>query len=378
MASSRQRPLPDLPLRRRDALRLLLAAAPPAAALLAADSPATLTALRARSPAAGEPPGQNPAGERPAVGQPAVDKDGPAASSTPATMAGWGSSTMAGMAAELESLAADHGWAYVDGGAGGQTAEQILARLGSRPARMASGQVPARGPVVLSTGTMSSRSPAAFDAWGTLAGIPGHLTKDGGSHLGYTFLRTLPGDAREIPDGTLFIPATERPVRTGINHLNIGKNNLSGRHGGSKDPSRIVAWTGEAHDWLAESGARVLVWGHFPNTGTPRSSPVRKRILRVNAELRERYGHRYLDLHGLVTGDEVWELAGVRPTAEDRREQKLGNKPPGLSKDRAHLSAAGRRAVRLVVERRLADLGWFTAAHPPLRAAALPQWPPLG
>jgi len=371
VASSRQRSVPDLPLRRRDALRLLLAAAPPAAALLAADSPATLTPLRARSPA-GRPTAGNPAGEQPA----ARGATPAAAPGTPATMAGWGSSTMAGMAAELESLAAGHGWAYVDGGAGGQTAEQILARLGSRPARMDTGQVPARGPVVLTTGSMSARSPAAFDAWGTLAGIPGHLSKDGGSQPGYTFLRTLPGDARELPAGTLFIPATEMPVRIGINHLNIGKNNLSGRHGGSRDVARIVAWTGEAHDWLAASGARVLVWGHFPNTGTPRSSPVRKRILRVNEELRARYGNRYLDLHGLVTGNDVWELSGVRPTAEDRREQKLGNKPPGLSKDRAHLGAAGRRAVRIAVERRLADLGWFTAAHPPLRAAALPQWPP--
>ena len=376
MASSRQGPLPDLPLRRRDALRLLLAAAPPAAALLAADSPHSLAPLRARSPAApGErPPGENAAAEHPA----AADADPVVASTAPATMAGWGSSTMAGMAAELESLAADHGWAYVDGGAGGQTAEQILARLGSRPARMDAGQVPARGAVVLTTDSMNSRSPASFDAWGTLAGIPGHLTKDGGSQPGYTFLRTLPGAAREVPAGTPFIPATELPVRIGINHLNIGKNNLTGGHRGSKDPARIAAWTGEAHDWLTASGARVLVWGHFPNTGTPRSSPVRKRILRVNEELRTRYGSRYLDLHGLVTGDEVWDLAGVRPTVQDRREQKLGNKPPGLSKDRAHLSAAGRRAVRLVVERRLADLGWFTRAQPPLRAAALPRWPSQG
>ena len=94
--------------------------------------------------------------------------------------------------------------------------------------------------------------------------------------------------------------------------------------------------------------------------------------------LRERYGSRYLDLYGLVTGDEVWELAGVRPSAEDRREQRSGNKPPSLSKDLAHLNGPGRRAVRLVVERRLADLGWFTTAEPPLRAAALPQWPAQG
>ncbi|GER21978.1 hypothetical protein NCCP1664_04750 [Zafaria cholistanensis] len=357
MAFSRQRPVPGLPLRRRDALRLL-AAAP----LLAADSPATLAALRARSPgAAGGPPGAHP-----------VVDGGP---TIPTAMAGWGSSTMAAMAAELESLAAGHGWAYLDGGAGGQTAEQILARLGSRPARMDAGLVPSRGAVLLTTGSMSARAPAAFDAWGTLAGIPGRLAKDPGRQPGYLFLRTLPGPAREVPDGTPFIPATETAARIGIGHLNIGKNNLTRGHPGTHDPARIVEWTGEAHDWLASSGTRVLVWGHFPNTGTPRSSPVRKGILQVNEELQARYGSRYLDLHGLVAGDEIWELAGVHPTAEDRREQKLGNKPPGLSHDRAHLSRAGRRAVRIAVEHRLAELGWFRAAQPPLRATALPRWP---
>ena len=147
---------------------------------------------------------------------------------------------------------------------------------------------------------------------------------------------------------------------------------------GSRKPARLVAWTADAHDWLAATGARVLVWGHFANTATGRSSPVRERILEVNGELRERYGSRYLDLYGLVTGDDVWELAGVRPTAQDRREQKAGNKPPSLSKDPAHLNGPGRRAVRLVVERRLAELGWFTAAEPPLRAVALPRWPVTG
>ena len=161
MANSRQRPLPDLSLRRRDALRLLLAAAPAAAAVLAADSPDTLFPIRARSPgsAAEGPHWERPPGEGPA-GNGTVPAGALAAA---ATMAGWGSSTMAGMAADLESLAADHGLLYLDGGAGGQTAEQILARLGSRPARMDAGRVPAHGSVVLTTGRPIRRAPGI--AW---------------------------------------------------------------------------------------------------------------------------------------------------------------------------------------------------------------------
>ena len=330
----------QLPIRRRTALGLLLAALPCA---VAADAAAALI------------------GTTPALAD---------HRQTAPKMAWWGSSTMERVSPELVQLARTYGLEYFNGGAGGQTAEQILARLGSRPALMAGGTIPSSGPVVLSTPTLSAAGGAPFAAAGTLAGIPGTLTKPQGQQRGYTFQRSQPGRPARIPAGTPFIPAKGREFRSGINHLNIGKNNLTGKRIGEADPDTILGWTYEAHDWLAAGSQRILVWGHFVNTGTPESSSIRKHIRHINDGLKARYGPRYLDLSDLLTHPGVWDITGIQPTAEDLRQQALGNKPPSLSRDAAHLNAAGYRALRHILEQRLGELAWL----PPARDRTAPQF----
>jgi len=216
---------------------------------------------------------------------------------------------------------------------------------------------------VLATPSMSAAGTASFAAAGTLAGIPGTLTKAHGAQRGYTFRRSQPGRPARLPEGTPFIPAKGREFRTGINHLNIGKNNLTGTHPAETDPDTILGWTYEAYDWLSASSPRILVWGHFVNTGTPESSPIRKRIRHINDGLKARYGPRYVDLAGLLTHLGVWDATGVRPTAADLRQQALGNKPPSLSRDTAHLNAAGYEALRHITEQRLGELAWLPPAR---------------
>lgn len=274
-------------------------------------------------------------------------------------MAWWGSSTMAGVSPELESIARTYRMRFFNGGVGGQTAEQILARLGSRPALMTGGTIPASGPAVLTTPSMSAAVPAPFKATGTLAGVPGTLTKAHGTQAGYTFARDQPGKPVRIPDGEPFIPTKGKEFRRGINHLNIGKNNLTGKRPGTSDPDTILGWTFDAYDWLTASSPRVLVWGHFVNTGTPEASAVRGKIRRINEALKDRYGPRYVDVEGLLTHLGVWEAAGVQPTAADLKQQALGNKPPSLSLNPAHMNATGYKAVRHVIEQRLGELAWL-------------------
>jgi hypothetical protein len=323
----------QLPVRRRTALGLLLAALPCA---VAADvAAAGLT------------------GKAPVL---------PGRPRTALKMAWWGSSTMERVSPELERIARTYGLQFFNGGAGGQTAEQILARLGSRPALMAGGTIPSSGPVVLATPSMSAAGDASFTAAGTLAGIPGTLTKPQGPQRGYTFLRSEPGPPAKLPEGTPFIPAKGGEFRSGINHLNIGKNNLTDTHPAETDADTILGWTYQAYDWLSASSPRILVWGHFVNTGTPASSPLRQRVRHINDGLKARYGPRYVDLAGLLTHLGAWDLAGVRPTAEDLRQQALGNKPPSLSRDTAHLNTAGYLVVRHIIEHRLAELAWLPPA----------------
>jgi hypothetical protein len=318
------------PVRRRAVLGLVLAAVPCAVAADLRGQPTAQMASPARPARSGSP-----------------------------EMACWGSSTAAGMSPDLSLLASAYGLTYFNGGAGGQTAEQILARLGSRPARMGAGVIPSADAVLLSSPSMSAQDSARFNAAGTLAGIHGKLSKAPGAQAGYSFRRSQPGNRARIPDGTPFIPAEGSEFRAGISHLSIGKNNLTGNHHATTDPDTIIEWTQAAEEWLSAAGGRVLVWGHFVNTGTQASSPVRRSVYRFNEALKARYGPRYLDLDGLLTHRGVWEMAGVRPTPEDLMEQARGNKPPSLSSNGAHLNAVGYAVLRRVIEGRLGNLGWL-------------------
>ncbi|TJY67408.1 hypothetical protein E4J89_15085 [Arthrobacter sp. CAU 1506] len=322
------------PIRRRAVLGMMLAAVPCAAAADIAGHPPVPAVARLAHPS-------RPGGH---------------------TMACWGSSTAEGMSPELAQLASAYGMTYFNGGAGGQTAEQILARIGARPARVAASVIPASGAAVLSSPSMSAMDAASFSAAGDLAGIPGKLSKAHGAQPGYRFHRRRPGTSVRMPDGTPFLPTEGGDFRAGISHLSIGKNNLTGKHHAASDPDTIVEWTHAADTWLTAAGGHVLVWGHFVNTGTHASAPVRRRIYRVNAALSIRYGPRYLDLDRLLTHRGIWEMAGIRPTASDLREQAKGNKPPSLSSNGAHLNALGYAVLRRVIESKLENLGWLP--HP--------------
>ncbi|MFT4469790.1 hypothetical protein ACMX2H_07765 [Arthrobacter sulfonylureivorans] len=321
--------------RRRAVLGLMLAAVPCAAAADVAGQPAVRAMARPAHPGLRGAP----------------------------TMACWGSSTAEGTSPELAQLASAYGMTYFNGGAGGQSAEQILARIGARPARVAAGVIPASGAALLSSRSMSAEDAASFSAAGDLAGIPGKLSKAHGAQPGYRFHRRQPGKSVRIPDGTPFLPTEGSGFRAGISHLSIGKNNLTGKYHATSDPDTIVEWTDAADKWLSAAGGHVLVWGHFVNTGTQASAPVRRRIYRVNDALSSRYGPRYVDLDRLLTHRGIWEMAGVRPTPSDLREQAGGNKPPSLSSNRAHLNAVGYEVLRRVIEAKLTNLGWLPPAR---------------
>lgn len=139
--------------------------------------------------------------------------------------------------------------------------------------------------------------------------------------------------------------------------LNLGKNNLNGG-GGTKDVGTLLQWTRDAVTW--NGGSNALVMGHFINTYTPRTgSRFRKRVTAYNQAARTEFGRQFLDLGGFLASPAVWGYAGIDPTAADRREQAAGNKPPSLSKDKAHLNPAGEVAVARWVHENLSALGWL-------------------
>lgn len=268
-------------------------------------------------------------------------------------IAGWGSSSMQGAGKEFAAMAGALGASYFQGGKGGELSSHIAARLGSIPARLKvrGGVIPASGAITVTASNMPpSTSMQAYD--GTLAGVPGRLSS---TATQLTFTRLKPGKAIRLSGEQPFIPEMGKRHRTAVTLLWMGKNDLNA----GERPEVVARRTQASCDWLAPRIKRCIVLGHFNNTGTPANAALRQRIRQVNAAYRARHGRQFIDIQALLTSQEVWSLAGIRPTAADLRAQALGNKPPSLSSDDAHFNAAGYAAVRRLVERRLHALGWY-------------------
>ena len=268
-------------------------------------------------------------------------------------MAGWGSSTMEYMGAEVAAEMAELGVAYYNGGDAGVRAEHTLAQLGSHPAliTIAGGSIPASGPVdVTASNVRASNLLKAFS--GTLAGVAGTLSSTATSLV---FTRAADGAATAVPPGTPFLPSIGPQYRDAVNVLNIGKNDI----GSAGADTMIIEKTAEAFAWMSPLVKRIVVMGHAVNRDTADDSPGRAQIMAVNAAFARAYGALYFDLQGYMTGPQIWIDSGVTPTADDLAAQARGNKPPSLSLDDLHFNAAGDAAVAKALRRFVVALGWY-------------------
>ena len=268
-------------------------------------------------------------------------------------MAGWGSSTMEYMGAEVAAEMAALGVSYYNGGDAGVRAEHTLAQLGSHPAliTIAGGSIPASGPVdVTASNVRASNLLNAFS--GTLAGVAGTLSSTATSLV---FTRAADGSATAVPAGTPFIPTIGPQYRNAVNVLNLGKNDI----GSAGADTMIIEKTAEAFAWLSPMVKRVVVMGHAVNRDTATDSPGRTQIMAVNAAFARAYGALYFDLQGYMTSPQIWIDAGVTPTQADLDAQARGNKPPTLSLDDLHFNAAGDAAIAKALRRFVVNLGWY-------------------
>lgn len=305
-------------------------------------------------------PGLNVPAPPPAPAPPAAPSaDGRPLYADPLVWSMWGSSSAAGIAAELSAAAAEHGAAFTDGGKGGEWSFQIAARLGSVPARLSfpENTVPASGTVAVAGGALDVNGSSLKTFAGTV------LTRSGATvagTLGYSsgalrFTRTAAGTAEPIAPGTPFIPDLGTAARAGTVLLWMGKGNAG-------EVERVIYETSASYDYLAPLVKRCLVLGHFVNTGRTAGDTGRAKIQAINNAYSARYGPAYVDISAYLTGSQVWADTGITPTADDLAEQKLGNKPPSLSSDDQHLNDAADRAVTNLIIRRMQTLAWLPAA----------------
>lgn len=270
----------------------------------------------------------------------------------------FGSSTMGGVSGRYAILAAQYGATSYVGGEGGQSSEHILARYGSRPAIVAAFTIPAAAtPVNIVLRNVPTHS-STFQLGTTIAGIPGVINKASGNTASYTFTRTTAGTSAGVDEGTV-APATQgNNERGSLLILNLAKNNITGVSGTS-DLDALITWSHEAYAYATSLSKNVLMVGHFVDTNTTATDPVRGQIQQYNNALRDRYGARFLDLDGMVTDPGLWSRIGIAATATDLAQQAIGNKPPSLSSDDLHLNDAGYDLMRDTTHAKLTALGWI-------------------
>ena len=278
---------------------------------------------------------------------------------TTTVLAAWGSSTVSGLTSRLSAKAAAAGMTFYGGGIGGEVAETILARYGSRALIINAATIPASGPVTVTSSNAPTVFHTTFSFTGTLAGVAGTLAKAAGSAAAITFTRTAAGTATPVPAGTPFLPTLGVEHRNAVTILQAADNNLSGTVAGSETNVDVIEqWTAEAYSHAGTLGRLVLILGYWTDRDVVDGSPIRTRIQDYNARMAATYGQRFLDLGAYVTSSQVWTDTGITPTASDLSHQTRGNKPPSLSSDNEHLNTAGYDAVANLIGKRLADLGW--------------------
>lgn len=279
-------------------------------------------------------------------------------------IAGWGSSTMQGMAGRLATMSAGFGATYYPGGVGGENLYQILARLGSRPAQIVlpGNELPASGSVVVTISNgISNRAGTSFV--GTLLGVPVTVASDG---TAWTLTRTTPGAVVAVPAGTPLISAPGETYKDAVALLNLGKNSFGA---GGMTAQIIADATHAAFDWLAPQVKRALVIGHFTDSNTAVGGGEYNDIRAVNAALKTRYKlpriNLFVDLQAFICenvpffGQTAWQVAALTPTADDLASMAEGRKPPSLSSDAGHLNSPGYAAATWLIQQHLTATKWL-------------------
>ena len=288
-----------------------------------------------------------------------------AGSATPAAYApvkvyAAGKSTMQGLAADLPNKLAYAGVSFLSSAVGGFKISNIAAAVGTRPVAVAAVTVPASGGVTVVPMNLDEPNTYSPATWtGTLAGIPGTVSKPV-NVVTWTFTRTASGTATAVAAGTPFIPSPAAGYRGGIALLNTGQNTLTATLLPGWDVERVISMTESLADYFGGTNARVLYIGHFVDQGPPAVSTSRDRIKAFNTHFAAK-GARFFDLAAYVTSPDIWTDTGITPTQADLDEQALGNKPPSLSADAAHLNTAGYNAVNNRIRDNLIALGWLPA-----------------
>ncbi|MGY5766009.1 hypothetical protein ACXET9_12500 [Brachybacterium sp. DNPG3] len=187
---------------------------------------------------------------------------------------------------------------------------------------------------------------------GTLGAVAGTLDGTSG-----TWIFTPSTPETEVVEGT-FVSALREIAAGARQILWVGKNNIG-------DVDRVLADTQRIWDAADDPEHDTIVLGQWATENDPVGSTTATALARVNAEQKERYGDRFLDVQTLLTSEDglgCSPIAGLAVLEQGASQDALerGVVPPMLiASDAIHLNGWGNLAVSWALVRRMRELRWL-------------------
>lgn len=241
----------------------------------------------------------------------------------------------------------------------GYTVDEEAARIGALPLPLilVGGQIPASGAVTATTTAAIGWGNGNRTWAGTLAGVPGRITREAGSNR-LTFTRTAPGAVTAVAPGTVFVPDfAGHAGDTAV--IMLGRNDVSQSVRGSSATvaEHIVTGVRRIVDWLSADIKQVMILSVTTNTGEIAGTAGHATVTEANRRLAELYPSRFYDLRRYLVDQAIYDL-GLTPTAADLAKMAGDTLPPSIMDPGAAGTGDGThysKATAALVGRRVHD-----------------------
>lgn len=246
----------------------------------------------------------------------------------------------------------------------GFTVDEEAARIGALPMALTldGGRIPSSGPVSATLAEPIGWGDGATSWAGTLAGIPGRITRAAGS-TAVTFTRSASGSVVTVPAGTVFVPdLAGHAADTAV--IMLGRNDVAQSVTGRETSvaAHIAAGVHRIVEWLSADIKQVVVMSVTTSTGEVAGSANHAVVTEANRLLADLYPTRFLDIRQYLVDRAIYDL-GITPTQTDLAKMAGDTLPPSImdpgragTGDGTHYSKAtaalvGRRVHEFITSR---------------------------
>jgi hypothetical protein len=265
---------------------------------------------------------------------------------------------------QVDLLLPDHVTVFNRGYAG-WAVDEVAIRIGAYPlsCTVSGGQIPASGSVTVTIPAGVGWVPGLTREFaGTLAGVPGTLTRTGASNTSLTFARTASGSAVPVGGPVTFVSA-EAVHETDTMVVCLGRNdfayNVTGTEGSVA--AHVLAGTARIWSYLREQVQvpHVLFVGTLTKPGETTGTSAHNIVTAINRGLASTYGGRYWDMRDYMVNQAIYDL-GITPTASDLAAIAGDTMPPSIvaGGTEVHYTKAAATVLAAQIYRQLVTRGW--------------------